>query len=78
MTRRAFVGSVSATTLAMAAGDESVELFNGRNLDGWRPNGNADSWKVSDGLLVGSGPTSHLFYTGKLRDASFRNFELVA
>ena len=79
ITRRAFVSSISATALAMAAaGDEWIELFNGRSLEGWRPNGNSDSWKVSDGLLVGSGPASHLFYDGKVHNAAFRNFELVA
>lgn len=43
---------------------EWVELFNGKDLTGWKlhPNANAQSkWEVKDGLLVGSGPASHLF-----------------
>lgn len=79
ITRRAFVTSISVAALSVAdANDGWVELFNGRNLDGWRPGGNADSWKVSEGLLVGEGPTSHLFYNGPVRDAGFRNFDLIA
>jgi hypothetical protein len=79
VTRRAFVGTISAVALSVArASDDWIELFNGRNLDGWRANGNADSWKVSEGLLVGDGPTSHLFYNGPVRDAMFRNFDLIA
>lgn len=79
ITRRTFVSSISAVALAMAdANKEWIELFNGRNLESWQPNGNADSWKVSDGLLVGSGPTSHLFYNGPVCNAVFRNFDLVA
>jgi hypothetical protein len=74
MTRRAFVG-VAAT--ALAAADEGwVELFNGRNLDGWRGSLNPKSWKVVDGLLSCDGPVSHLFYTGPVQGAKFRNFEL--
>jgi hypothetical protein len=39
-----------------------VSLFNGKDLTGWKvyPSGTGD-WKVEDGLLVGSGPASHLF-----------------
>jgi hypothetical protein len=38
------------------------QLFNGKNLDGWKvyPSGTGN-WKVDDGILVGSGPASHLF-----------------
>lgn len=61
-----------------AADDGWTPLFNGKNLDGWTPNENTASWKVADGLLAGDGPRSHLFYTGKVRNASFRNFELKA
>jgi hypothetical protein len=59
-----------------AADDGWVALFNGRNLDGWRPSENRDSWKVVDGQLSADGPRSHLFYTGPVRGANFRNFEI--
>lgn len=41
-----------------------VDLFNGEDLTGWKmhPEANPESkWEVQDGLLVGSGPASHLF-----------------
>jgi hypothetical protein len=39
-----------------------VQLFNGKDLTGWKvyPSGTGN-WKVEDGVLVGSGPASHLF-----------------
>jgi hypothetical protein len=60
----------------MAADNGWVDLFNKRNLDGWRPSENQGSWKAVNGDLVADGPRSHLFYTGPVRGASFRNFEL--
>src|SRR5215472_3909440 len=75
ISRRTFVGALTAAGLS-AAGDGWIELFNGRTLDGWRPGGNKDSWKVVNGQLAADGPPSHLFYTGPVRNAMFRNFEL--
>ncbi len=77
MTRRAFAGVLTAAGLTAAEGDW-VNLFNGRNLDGWRPSENKDTWKVVDGILANDGARSHLFYTGDVRGANFRNFELEA
>jgi hypothetical protein len=39
-----------------------VQLFNGKDLTGWKvyPKGTGE-WKVEDGILIGSGPASHLF-----------------
>jgi Domain of Unknown Function (DUF1080) len=39
-----------------------VQLFNGKDLTGWKvyPSGTGQ-WKVEDGILIGSGPSSHLF-----------------
>ena len=75
ITRRAFTGSLAATVLH-AADDGWVELFNGRNLEGWRAGENKGSWKVVDGQISADGPRSHLFYSGPVRGANFRNFEL--
>lgn len=77
MTRRAFVGT-AALAAVRGADDGWVELFNGRSLDGWRPSENKGSWKVIDGQLAADGPRSHLFYTGPVKEASFKNFELEA
>jgi hypothetical protein len=75
ISRRGFLGAMSAAGLS-AAGDGWVELFNGRNLDGWRPSENKESWRVVNGQLSAEGPRSHLFYSGPVRGAQFKNFEL--
>jgi len=75
MTRRSFLAATAAAPL-LARNEDWVELFNGRDLDGWRPQGRLDSWKVADGQLSADGPMCHLFYAGPVRDADFKNFEL--
>jgi hypothetical protein len=42
--------------------DSWTPLFNGKDLTGWKvyPKGTGE-WKVEDGVLIGSGPASHLF-----------------
>ncbi|MDX9881010.1 MAG: DUF1080 domain-containing protein [Prolixibacteraceae bacterium] len=57
---------------------EWVELFNGKDLNGWTAIENPGSFKVEDGLLVCDGLQSHLFYTGNFKKGIFRNFELKA
>jgi hypothetical protein len=74
LTRRAFAGLVAAAGLSAEEG--WVELFDGRSLQGWRPNENNDSWKIVEGQLVADGSRCHLFYSGPVRGASFKNFEL--
>ena len=66
-----------ATPLVLAAqNQEWIELFDGHSLNGWRPSENKASWKIVNGQLAADGPRSHLFYTGPVRGADFRNFEL--
>jgi hypothetical protein len=37
-------------------------LFNGKDLTGWKTHPkNPGKWRVEDGILIGSGPASHLF-----------------
>jgi hypothetical protein len=76
ITRRAFVGSMAAAGLPAAETGGWVQLFDGRSLDGWRPSENQATWKVVEGQLASEGPRSHLFYTGPVHGADFRNFEL--
>ncbi|OAI41667.1 hypothetical protein AYO40_02725 [Planctomycetaceae bacterium SCGC AG-212-D15] len=47
------------------SGKDWVQLFNGKSLDRWTvfPSGTG-SWKVEDGMLIGSGAQSHLFASG--------------
>ncbi len=64
---------------ALAAADHHkgfIELFNGKDLDGWKINESPDSWKVEDGQLICKGPRSHLFYAGKVAKATFKDFEV--
>ena len=78
ITRRALLGTLMAARLERAAeAEEWIELFDGRSLQGWRPSENKDSWQVVAGTLAANGPRSHLFYTGPVRGADFRNFELA-
>jgi len=75
ITRRAFVGAAAAAALPAAEGGW-IELFDGRSLNGWRASEHLNSWKVAGGQLAADGPRSHLFYTGPVQNAVFRNFEL--
>lgn len=56
-----------------------IPMFNGRDLTGWRDNGETPgSFTVEDGVLkVGNG-RAHLFYAGIDGNASFKNFEFKA
>jgi hypothetical protein len=58
------------------ADDPWISLFNGRDLDGWRPSEHKDSWQVREGAIVADGGRSHLFYTGPAQSARFKNFDL--
>lgn len=50
-------------------------LFDGQTMEGWKASENAASWKIEDGTLVTAGERSHLFYSGDVLDANFKNFE---
>ncbi len=69
------------TCLAQDAG-EWIELFNGKDLAGWKANMRPLSFSVEDGLLKAHGRRgmSHLFYVGDKDDGfeTFRDFELQA
>ncbi len=68
---------LAMTTFATAA-DEWIPLFNGKDLDGWKPNEKPETFSVKDGILIVKGDRCHLFYTGKVNNADFKNFELRA
>lgn len=72
--------SVIAAILAtpLLADDGWVHIFNHKDLSGWKANENKDSFTVKDGILVVHGPRSHLFYTGPVCNANFKNFEWKA
>jgi hypothetical protein len=53
-------------------------LFDGKSLNGWTANENKDTFSVQDGMIVVKGSRSHLFYTGPVNNANFKNFEWKA
>ncbi|MDA0348765.1 MAG: DUF1080 domain-containing protein [Verrucomicrobia bacterium] len=57
--------------------EEWISLFNGKDLSGWTASKeNPDSYAVKNKTLVLKGGRSHLFYTGSIGNANFKNFEL--
>jgi type 1 glutamine amidotransferase len=58
--------------------DGWITLFNGENLDGWKASERQGTFSVKDGMLVVDGDRSHLFYTGPVENANFKNFEFRA
>ncbi len=77
LTRRAFVTAMAAAPL-IGQDEGWVELFNRRDMTGWKPQTGPGSWRVEDGLLKADGPRCHLFYDGPVQGADFKNFELEA
>ncbi len=59
---------------------ETIPLFDGKSLAGWKPSKNSPegTYKVEDGVLQIRGGQGHLFYVGADGKASFRNFEFNA
>ena len=54
---------------------QTIDLFNGKDLTGWKIYG-TEKWYVEDGLMVcESGPDAEYGYLGT--DQSFKNFELT-
>jgi hypothetical protein len=71
------VGAAEHNTLTAAEKSAGWQLlFDGKSLDGWRASENPGVFSVADGNLVVFGKRSHLFYTGPVANAHFRNFEL--
>ncbi|MCZ2156790.1 MAG: DUF1080 domain-containing protein [Bryobacterales bacterium] len=59
---------------AFGQGDGWETIFNGKNLDGWEANENPGSWTVENGVIVGRGAKSHLFY----KKETFKNLHFKA
>jgi len=59
--------------------DGFYELFDGKDLNGWKVGEHPETFKVQDGVIVvnGKGP-AHLFYEGPVHDHYFKNFHLRA
>jgi len=51
-------------------------LFNGKDLTGWKVNENTETFTIKDGAIVAHGNRSHCFYVGPVRNHDFKDFEL--
>ena len=82
LTRRDLLALLLAAPVAVHGLDEDscawIPLFDGKSLHGWKANEHAGSFRVADGQIIAQGGRSHLFYTGPIHGADFRNFELSA
>lgn len=68
-----------AISLSISAQDgDWIELFNGKNLDGWKISENSQSFQVEDGVIKVAGPRGHAFYNGDVANHDFNNFEVIA
>lgn len=66
-----------ASTPALFAEEGWVDLWDGKTFDGWTlSTDNPATFKIEDGAIVANGPRAHLFYSGDVNGANFRNFEL--
>ena len=69
---------IFATAHALAADPDWQNLFDGQTLANWTANEAPGSFHVVDGAIVCKGPRSHLFYSGPVANARFRDFEFEA
>ena len=77
MHRLTLIVLIGLTSLR-AADDGWTALFNGKDLTGWKPNENVETFSVKDGAIVARGARSHCFYVGDFHNHSFKDFELKA
>jgi hypothetical protein len=59
-----------------AAEKDWTDLFNGKDLTGWKANENTDTFTVQDGAIVAHGARSHCFYVGDFKNHMFTDYEL--
>lgn len=67
---------VAGCAILSAADGPWTDLFNGKDLAGWKVNENVNTFSVKDGAIVSHGPRSHCFYVGEFQNHMFKNFEL--
>jgi len=80
ISRRQLLGSLLALPAAfpLRAETDWIPLFDGHSLHGWKAREGKGSFRVADRQIVAQGPRARLFYTGGVRRADFKNFELQA
>ena len=74
------IASLLLTNTISATADDDEEwisLFDGKTLAGWKSNDETPGvFTVVDGAIQVKGGRAHLFYTGKVKNAKFKNFEI--
>ena len=80
ISRREMLASllVLPAALPLRAEADWIPLFDGRSLHGWKAGESKSSFRVADSQIVAQGPRARLFYSGAVRRADFKNFELRA
>ena len=86
MTRTVLLTVASACILLAGCRSSTVSssrtewhsLFDGESLNGWTASENVDTFSVKNGTIRVKGDRSHLFYTGPVMNADFKNFEWKA
>ena len=63
---------------AKANNDGFVDLFNGKDLIGWKIGDKASAWNVVDGEMVVNNGPAHIFYDGPEHNHDWKNFHLRA
>ena len=65
------------TLLPLCAAEKGwTDLFNGKDLTGWKVNENTATFSVKDGAIVAHGDRSHCFYVGSFQNHNFKDYEL--
>jgi len=80
LTRREILAMLLAAPTATRSWSQNTAwfpIFDEKSLAGWKPGEHQGTFKVVDGQIVAHGERSHLFYTGDVHGADFRNFELA-
>jgi hypothetical protein len=67
----------SVSFLTFSQSGDWVELFNGKNLEGWKISENPSSFSVVDQTIKIDGPRGHAFYDGPVGNHDFKDFELL-
>lgn len=73
---KALILCVVLASAAWPQTGEWIPLFDGKTLNGWKANENPGSFRIESGAIATTGPRTHLFYTGPVSNANFKNFEL--
>jgi hypothetical protein len=73
-----FAASAAHASAEEASDEEGfIPLFDGETLNGWTPSTDApESFLVEEGNLIARGGPAHIYYSGDVEKAAFKNFEL--